>query len=504
MSQPLSTRAALWLTSLAWVVPLWLIRYLPMVDYPQQLAIASILRYYNDPSRMLRQAYEPSLLRPQGLFEMITAGLAWLMPIEHAGKVVLALGLILVVPATVALCRRTGRPDWYALFALAVTYNHAFYWGFADNIIAYPLVLAGGALADRLFDRPQFGWREWLPLAGCGLLFYTIHLQFLLVYAGLVIWLALARRPDLRRLAAWLSTLAPGLALGMGILAWIHVHAAEVMTRYQDRLQSTQPYYRSLSEKIVSMPENLFGKLAGGAHYLALAILLVALVALLPRFRGVDNFLYRSRFLVPALGLFALYFILPEFASGYFVAERLLPVAFMLAIPALPVPSPARRRIVAFVLGALLLVQLSQTAAGFLRFGAEVAGLEELLDSTEPGQSMAGLLFSKTVEEYAWPPVLAHFASYYQVEKGGRIHFSFVQFFNSPVRYRPGENWEDGLLAEWDEWKPYRFSYPRHGRYFRYFLVRGRPEFVGSAFGPWMEELRVRQAGRWYLVERLP
>ena len=486
-------------------MPLWLTRYLPMVDYPQQLAVASILRYYNDPSRMLRQAYEPALLRPQGLFEVLAAGLAWLIPIEHAGKVVLALGLALVVPAAVALCRRTGRPDWYALFALAVTYGHAFYWGFADNLLAYPLVLAGGALADRLFDRPRFGWREWLPLAGCGLLFYTIHLQFLLVYAGLVGWLALARRPDVRRLAAWLSTLVPGLALGMGVLAWIHAHAAEVMTGYQDRLQSTQPYYRSFGEKVVNMPEALFGKLAGGAHFLALGILLLALVTLLPRFRAVDDHLYRSRFLIPALGLGALYFILPEFASGYFVAERILPLAFMLAVPALPVPDSApRRRIVALLLGALLVVQLSQTASGFLRFGAEIAGLEELLDSTEPGQSLAGLLYSKSTEEYAWPPVLVHFPAYYQVAKGGRIHFSFVQFFNSPVRYRPGENWEDGLLADWDEWKSHRFSYPRHGRYFRYFLVRGGPESVGSAFGPYQEELRVRQAGRWVLVERLP
>ena len=31
--------------------------------------------------------------------------------------------LFLTVPAAVALCRRTGRPDWYALFALAVTYG---------------------------------------------------------------------------------------------------------------------------------------------------------------------------------------------------------------------------------------------------------------------------------------------------------------------------------------------------------------------------------------------
>ncbi|HYH45468.1 MAG TPA: hypothetical protein VEG34_07250 [Thermoanaerobaculia bacterium] len=523
MSEPLPPppapprfRAVLWLASIAWVLPLWLIRYLPMVDYPQQLAVASILRYYNDPARALQQAYEPALLRPQGLFEVLAAGLAWLMPIEHAGKVVLALSLALVVPAAVALCRRAGRPDWYALFALAVTYNHAFYWGFTDNLLAYPVVLAGGALADRLFDRPRFGWREWLPLAACGLLFYGIHLQFLLVLAGLVGWLAIARRPGWKRLALWLSTLVPGLAVGMGILSWVHLHSAELMTDYQERIQSTQPYYFSFLEKVGKIPEDCFG-FAGGAQYLLTTLLMLAVLALAVPFArpdsrpparsdgGPEDFLYRSRFLVPPLGLFVLYFVLPDFASGYFVAQRLLALGLMLAVPALPVPpSAVRKRVAALLLGGLLIVQAGQTSASFVRFGAETAGLEELLASTEPGQSMAGLIFSKLASEYDWPPVLTQFPAYYQVEKGGRIHFSFVQFFNSPVRYRPGQNWEDGLLVEWDEWSPNKFSYPRHGKYFRYFLLRGDPEKVSAAFGPYLAGVRVRSAGRWFLIERLP
>jgi hypothetical protein len=499
----------LWIAALAWVLPLWVIRYLPMVDYPQQLAVASILRYYDDPSRRLQEAYQLALLRPQGLFEMITAGLAWLMPIEAAGKLVIALSLATVVPATVALCRRAGRPDWYALFALAVTYNHAFYWGFADNLLAYPLVLAGGALADRLFDR-RFGVREWLLVAGCGVLFYTIHLEFLLVYAGLVGWLALARRPDRREFVAWLSALAPGLALGAGVLGWAHLHHREVMTGYQDRLQSAQPYHISVAEKVRKIPDDLFGAYAGGAQYLLLAVLLLALLALLVPFtrrEGEDwreGLLYRSRFLIPALGLIVLFFVLPEFASGYFMSERLLPMAFMLLVPALPVPTPARRRRAALLLAGLLVLQLGQTFASFLGFGADTAGLQELLASTEPGQALAGLMDQKRAVDWQWPPMFVHFPAYYQVEKGGRIHFSFVQFFNSPVRYRPGQNWEDGLLAEWDEWSPQKFSYPRHGKYFRYFLVRGGPEDLGAAFGPYLGELDVRSAGSWFLVERRP
>ncbi len=503
--------AALWAVGAAWVIPLWIVPYLPMVDYPQQLAVASIIRHYGDPAYHLQQAFQLSLLRPQGLFEMIVAALAWVMPIEAAGKVMVSLCLALVLPAAVALCRRTGRPDWYALFALAVTYNHAFYWGFADNLLAYPLVLAGGALADRLFDRPlgrPFGARSWLLVAGCGAIFYTIHLQFLLVYIGLVGWLALARRPDWRRLVLWLSALVPGLVLGMGVLGWAHLHHDEIMTRYQDRLQASQPYYLELSGKFQGIPEHLFGNSAGGEQYMLLSVLMLAiLVLMVPFTRRPDadwreGLLFRSRFLIAGLGLVVLFFMLPEFARGYFVSERIVPLAFMLMVPALPVPPAGpRRRVGALLVSSLLVLQLGQTLASFTRFGAETAGLQELLATTEPGQSLAGLMYQKTAVSWTWPPVTIHFPAYYQVEKGGRIHFSFVQFFNSPVRYRPGQNWEDGQLAEWDEWSPHKFFFPRHGKHYRYFLVRGGPENLAAAFGPYLPALRVRSAGGWYLVE---
>ena len=174
----------------------------------------------------------------------------------------------------------------------------------------------------------------------------------------------------------------------------------------------------------------------------------------------------------------------------------------LFAIPALPVPGVLRRRAAAALLGGLLALQLLQTATGFLAFADESAGLRELLDQTAPGQTLAGLMYETTTLTYYAPPVLEHFPAYYQVYKGGRVHFSFAQFFNSPVTYRPGQNWESDLLAEWDEWNPRVFSLPRHGGPFRYFLVRGGPPQLAAAFGPYLRRMRVLQSGHWYLVER--
>jgi hypothetical protein len=495
------------------MLPLWLVPFPPMLDYPQQLAAAAIIRFYGDPARALQRTFELVLLRPHSLSKLVTAGFALAMPIEAAGKLCISLAMIAIAPCVLLLCRRTGRPSWYALLALAVTYNTAFYWGFLDNLVAYPLVLFGVWLADRLFEEP-FGVRSWLLLAACGLLFYTVHLEFLLVFAGAVGWLALARLPGWKNLAVWLSALVPGLALGVGVLAWAHLHAAQVMTGYQQRLAAEATRFSPLPEKLARVPEILFGADVEGAQFLLLAILLLVLAALvLTRSRQAapattsdgraPGVLYRTRFVTLSAWVVVLFLCLPDFSRGYMVCDRLLPLAFMLLVPGLPRPGPRLPRLAMLLALILVVLQFLETTTGFLTFAADSAGLRELLDQTAPGQSLAGLIYEPGSVAWTEPAVMDHFPAYYQVFKGGRVHFSFAQFFNSPVAYRPGQDYEDALLAEWNEWNPQRFVYPRHARYYRYFLVRGGPEHLAAAFGPYLAQTRVRKAGRWYLVERL-
>jgi hypothetical protein len=500
----------LWLAGAVWLLPLWLISFPPMVDYPQQLAAAAIIRFYGDPARALQKTFELVLLRPQGLFELVTAAFALVLPIDAAGKLTVSLSMITIAPCVVLLCRRTGRPGWYAFLALAVTYNTAFYWGFVDNLVAYPLVLLGVWLADRLFDAP-FGARSWSLLAALGVLFYTVHLEFLLILIGAVGWIALVRRPGPRQLAIWLSSMVPGLALGMGVLAWAHAHAAEVMTGYQQRLAAEATRFTPFPDKMARVPEILFGADTEGTQFLLTAILLAVLLVLVfrpvrteapPAGRGAGA-LDRTRFLTLGAWVGLLFLVLPEFTRGYMVCDRILPLAVLLAIPGLPIPAPRQLRLAATMTAGLVLLQFLQTATSFFTFAAESAGLRELIDQAAPGQALAGLIYEPYSVAWNEPAVMEHFPAYYQIFKGGRVHFSFVQFFNSPVAYRPGENFESPLLAQWNEWNPQKFVYPRHARFYRYFLVRGGPDTLGAAFGPYLRETRVRKSGRWYLVERL-
>jgi hypothetical protein len=515
-----------WAAAALWVLPLWVVAFPPMVDYPQQLALAAILRWYSDPARRFRETYELALWTPHGLFKLLVAGLAWAMPIEVAGKLIVSASLLAVGAAALALCRRAGAPGWYALLALALTYNSIFYWGFVDNLLALPLALGGAALADRLLDGP-FGARPWLALAAACLLFYTVHLQFLLIFAGTVGWLAICRLPqwngDLRRLALWLSALVPGVAACGAVMAYGVLRApAGVISEYERHMRSAPPVRLPLATKLERLPDILFGPFADRTGWVLLGLLAAtAVAAIVCRSRTVGcaartdageegahsapygAFLFRSRFATLAGWVALLYLILPEFRGGYLIAERVAPLAAMLAVVALPPPRVTRRRLVAALVAGVLVLQLGRTLSAFLRFRVESAGLAVLLAGTQPGENLAGLIFDRTSASWPGMPVYLHAPAYYQVEKGGRILFSFAELFQTSARFRRGKSW-DGLLREWDDWNPRFFDYGRHGGRFRYFLVRGGPRDVLAAFGgdPKRLGLKGRMAGEWWLFER--
>lgn len=491
--------------AVVWVLPLWTVPFPPMLDYPQQLAVAAIVRWIGDPARGFSEAYELALGRPQGLFEMVTAGLAYLMPLDVAGKLVLSLSLAGVLAAAAALCRRTGRPAWYALLALAVTYNHTFYWGFVDSLIAYPLFLGAVVLADRLLDGP-FGLRSWLLLAGSVAIFYTVHLQMLFLLAGAVGWLALARRPPLGRLALQVSALLPGVVLGAGVLGWAHLHGEEIMTGFQQRLRAEPTVLVPAGDKVGRAAGLLFGEYTDGSQALLFTVLLAVLLVLAARlrYRPEGDVLFRTRFATLAGWVAILYFLLPEYAKGYLVAGRLVPQVVMLAACALPVPSVSRRRVALALAVLLLALQFRLVFDGFRTFEVESAGLDRLLEQAEPGQALAGLLYERRSSVWGTPEVMAHFPAWYQVYKGGRVLLSFVQFFNVPVRYRPGANWEDEILARRVYWfDPSGFDAGDASR-FRYLLVRGGREHLRDVLGPGLADVRVASAGRWHLVDLRP
>jgi hypothetical protein len=322
--------------------------------------------------------------------------------------------------------------------------------------------------------------------------------------------MAICRRPGWRQFAVWLSSLFPGLAAGLAAMAYGVLRSpAGVITAYELRMRQGPPVRLPLLAKLRFVPDLLFGPTADHSAGVSLALLLgVAVLAWVFRAPAAEDdsrrdLLFRTRFATLAGWIALLYLVLPEFRGGYLIAQRIAPFAAMVAVTALPVARPDRRRLVAWLAAALVVFQLGQTLTAFIRFRTESAGLAELLEDTQPGQNLAGLIFDRNPTSWPSTPVYLHFPAYYQALKGGRILFSFAELFQTSARFRPGQSWDD-LLAEWNEWSPQLFDYDRHAGRFDYFLVRGDRGDVAAAFGgdPARRGLRGWQAGGWWLFEK--
>ncbi|HEX5757900.1 MAG TPA: hypothetical protein VF121_01785 [Thermoanaerobaculia bacterium] len=499
-------------------LPVWLTTFPPMVDYPQHLAMAAALRFYGDPARGFAETYGIAWGAPQALFEWLTAGLAWLLPIEIAGKLVVALALAAVGPAALVLVRRLGKPDWYAVLPLAAMFNYAYSWGFVGTLFAYPLFLVGVAAADRLLPQPggrgRFGAGAWLLLAALTLSFYLVHLQLLLLFAAAVAWLVAVRRPGWRRAAAPLVALLPGvLVVAAVVLLPNLVSPAESFSPYEQSMKAVGARWRSLPLKLSVMPGLVFGSYPG-LKELAVAALAAGLGLVVARRRRREpergkarDRLFRDRFAWLAAALFALYLLLPERFMGYLVAERLAPLAGILALVSLP--APRGRAVVAKALAAaLLVVSLGLATAQALAFERDAAGLAGLLRAAAPGRRLAGVVYDPYAEPAGAGPLLlryplyTHFPALYQALRGGRVLFSFAELSHSLVRYRPGREWPPDLLARVADRHPRAFSLPRDGPRFDYLLARGERAELPAVLGPGLAAWDVRSAGRWHLLHR--
>ena len=195
------------------VLPIWIVEFPPLLDYPNHLARSFVLAHLNDPAFTFNRFYRADWgAYPYLGMDASLAVLGRVFPIETAGRVFLSL-CALVLPAAACFFLQEVNPgeDSTALWTLLVAGNVFFLQGFLN----FDLSLAAGFLALRL-------WLRWLAKKSIARWFATI-VAFTLLYfahllgfalAGLIViaYLAFGRRPI--RDWIWSGALAlPGVAL---------------------------------------------------------------------------------------------------------------------------------------------------------------------------------------------------------------------------------------------------------------------------------------------------
>lgn len=465
-------------------------RYLPMVDLPQHYAMVSIFTHYHDPAYGFDQRYTFDLLgRPYATVYFLGAGLAKLMPLGAAMRIVVAVCTVAPVLGARALLAATGRPRVWALLAVPFSFGSVWFWGFLNFLAGTGVFLAGLAL---VVTRARTGSRRAaiaLGILAIAELFTHVHgLFMLLALAPLFAW-GWKREGD-----SWRAMLRTLLPLAPAAIA----AAVFVLSTWRQAVGAWPQIDPGAGERIARFPDFLAAGLPAPWPWASLAaVAAIAAVALYAR----DPAQTAARRQQIALGgalasQILLYFVLPlNTSTATYVSARHALLIMLLFVPVLP--HVRRPRVALAAASAFALAGLLDAGVHLARFDREAHEFDPILAAMKPNRRVASLIFdngSTHVHPATFPYL--HFAGYYQAARGGDLARSFAVVWNVPVRYR--DDYPRYPISDDVEWQPRLFSPATDLPHYDYVLVRGRN------FRPPPPEsglIVVAHSGAWTVVE---
>src|SRR5581483_7298934 len=93
-------------------------------------------RRLGDPSSPEQAHYQLNYFTYNGLFHVAVAWLSCVLPIELAGRLVVALSLVGMAGAVMALVRVLRRPPVYAALFTPILFSFSVGWGFVNYVLA--------------------------------------------------------------------------------------------------------------------------------------------------------------------------------------------------------------------------------------------------------------------------------------------------------------------------------------------------------------------------------
>jgi uncharacterized membrane protein YozB (DUF420 family) len=310
----------------ALLLPLWIVRYPPLLDYPNHVASSFVLAHLHDPGVHFSEQYRADWsFSPFLATDVFLVGLQRLVPVERAGRVLLSI-CVLALPLSVWFFAQQTRAqhEVAVLWAFVLTYNLFFLVGFVQYCLGIAGCFAVLGLWWRYLDRPSV--QRWVGLLVAVMTLYSVHLFGFAMAAVAAGVYALAKRLPFGRLCLSWIVFVPGVLLVLSARAG--TPAAHTIV------------YGSLIRKAEWLPALLavHPNPAEPANLVVFA--LFALAVALPLWRNRDLRWNRAWGLAAAT-LFALYLALPGgyvFRGNFLIVDsRILPFAFVLVAAAVDV-----------------------------------------------------------------------------------------------------------------------------------------------------------------------
>jgi hypothetical protein len=412
-SKSLQSPAAIALVSLALIaaavlliLPLWIVKYPPLLDYPNHLARIWILGHINDPQYQFSQYYTVTFgAYPYLTMDVLLLGLQRLFSIFTGGKIILSLCVVGVPLAAWFFVRQANRENTsLACWGLLAGYNIFFLWGFVNWQLSMALVLLVAGLWIRYLTRPTI--LRWLSLLVIVTVLYFTHLQGFGL-AGLIItsYAALTVK-GVRRI---------GFALLQGWALFLPGACLHLITRITTRETSAAwaMNFHPLSDKW----ERLYFFMQGYSPTLDTITLLALIACGFALWWRNREFKWNHPWPAITAGFFLLYWVFPGYGvnwAGDDADVRLLPFVFML-LPAVAYAGRRARWIA--LIGCLLFCARTTTVVRTFRSEQrELAGIARAFSLTPANARVLPVIESRDDEPQLRP--YAHFWAYGIIERG--------------------------------------------------------------------------------------
>jgi len=435
-------------------------RLLPCVDYPQHLGLADMARRLSDPSAPEHKTHVFNAFTYNGLFHVVVSRLGKVMPIELAGRTVVAFSLLLLGAACLALLKVLRRPASYAALTTPFLFSFALGWGFVNYTLGTAL-----AVTTCVFIATSLQRLRWWSLLGTfvvGLLCGMTHVLATILLCILAV--ALAPEISLRsveaesllgRLGKAFLRCFAALSPLLGTAIWCVAVAIQQYKWnpgvYKDpTLEGTSP---PIWQKLA-----YFCSWATGAHsdltdqmltFLCLVVLVGAMGLGLYRLArkqpwdgptDPDEDRPAPPLVLPFVAMMTAYLLTPMvFIGTHLIFPRLTQLVAITAVLAAPRYSARlwpNVRFTARTLGVLAGINLFVHAAIFAR---ETDDASKIIDLLPPGRRATAVIYDGSSFAFR-NGSLAHLAAYYGARKQGEWAFSFARYLSVPVRFKAGGN----------------------------------------------------------------
>jgi hypothetical protein len=428
---------------------LFVSKLLPCVDYPQHLALADVARRLGDPHSPDHAWFKVNWFTYNGLFHFVVAQLSRVMPIELAGRVVVAASIAILAAAVLALVRVLRRPPSYAALFVPVLFSFSVGWGFVNYALATAIAVVALVFIARVLVRPTIPGV--LAIAFTGLLCAFGHVLAMIVlcltaaaFAPEIAWRRTARAGS-RITHLFRATLRSAIALApllLGCAFCVRVYIEQYVWdphMYKDpTLEGTAP---PLWQKLV-----YFGAFATDLNYdhadqvvLLAAFVVMAAAAIVAWRRAAARSRDASEsppLYAPFVLLTIAYFATPMVLVGtHLIFPRLaqgVVLGALFATPSLAGALGARMRKYALAVG--VLCGVSTFVHGAI-YAYETNDASRVIDELPEGRGATAVLWDTGTFAYR-NGALVHLQAYYAARKHGRWAFAFARYLSVPVRFR--------------------------------------------------------------------